>query len=120
MPELTRLAVLVGVILAVWVWLQLRERRTFSSTGLAPGITVVTSPACIICPETIASLDALGARPIVIDASVADVSSLDIQAAPTVIVADATGREVMRRSGRSTVSDVELIVATSSELVALG
>lgn len=119
MSEFARLALLVAVVMAVWAWFRVRERRSFETSGLQPGITVVTAPSCIICPETISSLELLGGHLNLIDASVADVSDLGIQAAPTVIVADASGNEILRRSGRSTVADAELIVATSRQLATI-
>ena len=114
MSELARLAVLGAVVIAIWAWFQVRERRSFETTGLQPGITVVTAPSCVICPETVSALERSGSAQLnLVDASETNVTHLDIQAAPTVIVADAEGNEILRRSGRSTVSDADLIVATA-------
>lgn len=117
MFEVVRFLVLVGVLGLALASFRAWERRTFHSSGLVPGVTVVTTPTCVICPETIAALQRSDpdAAFTVIDVSEPRAQALNIQAAPTVIVADQRGNEILRRTGRTTVTDAALIVKTARE-----
>lgn len=103
------LSVVLGLTLG---WVAWRERRTPRGVVARPGISVFTGPDCRMCPGLLASLDRAGASYHLVDVSrehAPGVSSL-----PTVVVADAGGEVVMRRSGRSAVTDLSMILAVAA------
>jgi len=118
-PEVLRFLVLLSVLGLALAGFRAWERRTFHSSGLVPGVTVVTTPTCVICPETISALQRSDPDTTltVIDASDAVAQEMNIQAAPTVIVANQRGNEILRRTGRTTVTDAALIVKTARDIL---
>lgn len=103
------LAIVFGLALG---WVALRERRTSSGVTVRPGITVFTGPDCRMCPGLLASLDRAGASYHLVDVS--SVHAPGVSSLPTVVVADAGGDVVLRRSGRAAVSDLPTILAVAA------
>jgi len=85
---------------------------------VAPGVTIIVTPSCLICPETIDALQIADPEMTirVLDATVDDVRAYAVQAAPTVVVADAKGEIQMRRSGRSAISDASAIATLARQV----
>ncbi len=103
---LIRLAVVGLALVLAWVAVRAWERRLGRGGRVAPGVTIIVTPSCLMCPETIDALQLADPELTfrVLDATVDDVRAYAVQAAPTVVVADAKGEIQMRRSGRSTIS----------------
>ena len=104
------LAVAVGVGLVVVV---VRERIRPRSHHHLPGITVYTGPDCRICPPLLAMLDGADVAFHVFDVSRTE-PPFTVRSLPTVVVADESGEVVLRRSGRSTVTDFDTILAVAA------
>jgi hypothetical protein len=104
------LVIAVGVGLAVVV---VRERMRPRSIDHRPGITVYTGPDCRICPPLLAMLEGAGVPFRVFDVSRTD-PPFAVRALPTVVVADESGEVVLGRSGRSTVTDFDTILAVAA------
>lgn len=115
---LLRVLIVGAVIAAAWFAVRIWERRLGSSGQVAPGVTLIVTPTCLICPDTIAALRL--ADPLltvrVLDATVDDVKAYAVKAAPTVVVADRTGTVRLRRTGRATVDDAYVIVDTARRI----
>lgn len=103
------LSVLAGLTLG---WVAWRERRTPRGFVARPGITVFTGPDCRMCPGLLASLEREGASYHLVDVS--RVHAPGVSSLPTVVVADAGGEVVMRRSGRAAVTDLSTILAVAA------
>lgn len=107
-----RVLVLVVVICValtvVAVWERSRPRRL----RISPGITVFTGPDCRLCPSLLAALDAAGAVYRTLDVAARPMAG--VRSLPTVLVADASGGVALRRSGRSAVADIDLIIAVAA------
>lgn len=115
---LIRVLILVAVLAAAWLAVRLWERRLGSSGLVAPGVTLIVTPTCLICPDTIAALRLADPQlPVrVLDATVDDVRAYGVKAAPTVVVADRSGAVQLRRTGRATVDDASVIAATARRI----
>jgi len=115
---LIRLAILALALVATWLMVRMWERRLGHGGRVAPGVTIIVTPTCLICPETIDALQqadpSMSVR--ILDATIDDVRAYAVQAAPTVVVADAKGQIQMRRSGRSTISDASDIATAAREV----
>lgn len=113
-----RLVLLAAVLGVAWLTVRWWERRLGSARRVEPGVTVIVTPTCLICPDTIAALEQadpdLELR--VLDATKTDVSAYAARSAPTVIVADAAGTVMLRRSGRASVTDASVIAAAAKEV----
>lgn len=107
-----RLLILLAVLGLALAWVALRERRTPSGVVVRPGITVFTGPDCRMCPGLLASLQRAGASYHLVDVST--VHAPGVSSLPTVVVADAGGEVVMRRSGRAAVTDLSTILAVAA------
>lgn len=120
MEVLVRILVVAAALVAASAAVRMWERRRGSAGIVAPGTTLIVTPTCLICPETIQALEtadpSLELR--ILDATVDDVSAYAAKAAPTVVVADRRGQVRLRRTGRSTVADAAEIVATARRLAA--
>lgn len=103
------LSVVLGLALG---WVAWRQRRSPAGVKVRPGITVFTGPDCRMCPGVLASLDTAGARFYLVDVSREHAPG--IRSLPTVVVADARGDAVLRRSGRAAVTDLPTILAVAA------
>jgi hypothetical protein len=110
------LSVVLGVALAL---VAMRERSGSKRGQIAPGINVVIGPGCRLCAPLTAALAAAGADFVLLDTEDAGVSGA-VRSLPTVLVGDRGGRVILRRSGRSAISDLESILAASALSVAEG
>lgn len=110
-----RLVVALVAVAAVGVLVAVIERRPRRISGLRPGITIVTTPTCAICPAALSALRSHDRSILLYVLDASDPRALIVQAtsAPTVVVADPSGREILRRTGRSTISDAARIVTTA-------
>ncbi len=100
-----RMAVLVVLVVAagwaVWVGERHRGRRTL---GLPPGLTLVTGSGCVLCGPAERALRAAGAVPGLVDVrDLPDGSA--VASLPVALVIGSDGTILMRRSGRSVISD---------------
>ena len=122
MAELLRLSVLIAVVSLAWALVRWWERQNLHASGLTPGITVITTANCVICPQAIAALRQQNlASPLrILDVGDPSVANVRVQAIPTVIVANRSSQEVLRRTGLSTVTDAMDIVDIAHEALALG
>ncbi len=113
-----RLALLGVAVGLAWLLVRLWERRLGRGGRVAPGVTIIVTPTCLICPDTMdALLQADPAMKIrVLDATEDDVAAYAVQSAPTVVVADAQGQIQMRRSGRSTINDASEIAVMARQV----
>ncbi|HVR32688.1 MAG TPA: hypothetical protein VMS74_08260 [Acidimicrobiia bacterium] len=103
------LGAVIGVALAlVSAWERSRPRRL----RVSPGITVFTGPDCRLCPSLLGALDAAGAVYRTVDVAARPMPG--VRSLPTVLVADAGGVVALRRSGRSAVADIDLIIAVAA------
>lgn len=112
-----RLLLLAVATAVALVAVRLLERMRPSATVDAPsGVTVVTGPDCRLCETVLSLLDARGIRYRSTPASSSPWPG--VRSVPTVLVADGGGSVLLRRSGRSAVTDVDEIVATVLRLEA--
>ena len=118
MTELWRLLLVAARAVVAWLIVRWWERRLGRGSVVTPGLTVIVTPTCLICPDTIAALHQadpeLDMR--ILDATVDDVSAYGVRSAPTVVVADRSGTIRLRRTGRASVTDAEQIVAAAREM----
>jgi glutaredoxin len=91
----------------------LERRRGPRRSGLSSGVTVVTGPECRWCDRVIAALRSRGVDPVVVDVGDAPPALGRVLSLPTVVVADASGTVVLRRTGRAAVDDTPAIVAAA-------
>lgn len=104
-----RAVILVAVVVLALVVVAVLERVRPRRVTMSPGITLVTGPDCRLCDLVRAGLEARGALHTTVAAG--DLPpTMRVRALPTVLVADAAGAVVMRRSGRSAVTDLTAIV----------
>jgi hypothetical protein len=111
--RITLLGLLAGGSLALVSWWQ---RRPLPESGrFAPGVTVFTGPDCRLCGPLVHALGRVGVEPQIVD--IADAAPPPgIRSLPTVLVADAAGEVVLRRSGRAALEDVVTIAGLSQAL----
>ncbi|MFO7548094.1 MAG: hypothetical protein R6X29_04370 [Acidimicrobiia bacterium] len=102
------LALVIGLAVLVVALLE-RRRGRVRSGALKPGVTVVTGPWCTLCGPTLAALEARGISPTVYDLSRAPDGLGTVMSLPTVYVVGDDGEVVIRRSGRSALTDVDAI-----------
>jgi hypothetical protein len=109
-----RLTLLVLVIGAAWLAVALWERRLGSSVRvLVSGLTLVTGADCTLCSQAVAAVGDAGISVSIVD--IGDTADPTIRSIPTAFVADAGGRVIARRSGRSVVTAMpELITLARS------
>ena len=110
-----RLAILALVLSAVWLGIWLWERRRVTGPELLPGITVVDGPHCKLCEPVVNAIR--NADPEA-ELRIVDIGQMDdatIRSLPTVFVVDMDGNQVMRRSGRSALTDAETIARVARE-----
>ena len=109
--------VLVAATLAVaWLVVAAWERRPGRrSSGLGPGLTLVTSEGCRLCGPAFAALTRAGASPVVVDAAHLPDDAGPVHSVPTAILTDRSGRVVLRRTGRSVITDAEFVARATNE-----
>jgi len=104
-----RLLVLTAVTVTGLLVVRLLERTRRGGTAVPAGITVVTGSDCRLCEAVLSLLDARGIR--YTSATVQSIASrLNVRSLPTVLVADHVGSVVLRRSGRSALTDLDSIL----------
>lgn len=111
---IVRLA-LLGLTVAVAFGLValLERRRGRIAATLPAGITLVTGPDCRLCDTARRALAAAAPDLAVRVVDVAAFGDPSVRSVPTVVVADAAGDVVLRRSGRAAISDAARIVAAA-------
>jgi hypothetical protein len=114
-PMILRLTLVIVLLGAGYLATGVIERRRGRvPDGLAPGLTVFTGTACRLCAPALSALAARGECPTVLDASAAPSSLGPIRALPLAILVSAEGEVLMRRAGRSVITDAaELASATT-------
>ena len=112
-----RIVTLIVVIGIAYLVVAVAERRTRPATvGLPPGLTVISAPNCRLCVSAIAALRARVSTLNVVDVSEAPDSLGRIRGVPHVVVIDVDGDVVMRRSGRSVLTDSDRIANRASQV----
>ena len=105
-----RSVILVVVLLSVWLLVAMWERRLGTPVeGVAPGVTMFTTDDCRICPLAIESLTNAGVPVRIVSANHPLADALSVRSVPTVVVVDQSGQLMLRRSGRSVITDVRSI-----------
>lgn len=79
------------------------------------GVTLYTSPGCSMCGPVERALRDRGVPVIVRDVTSPEVAGT-VRSTPTVVVTDADGTTVLRRSGRAALDDVAVIAAAATEV----
>ena len=110
------LLVVLGLALAL---VAMRERTGSKRGHIAPGINVVIGPGCRLCGPLTAALEAAGAEFVLLDTGDARVPA-SVRSLPTVLVGDRAGQVILRRSGRSAISDLNSILDASALAVTEG
>jgi hypothetical protein len=105
----TRVLILLAITALAWLAVAGWERRPSwrTGTGSAAGLMLVTAEGCRLCGPAITALTQAGVAPTVVD--VTTLADRAIRSVPTAIVTDHRGREVLRRSGRSVITDADRI-----------
>lgn len=105
-----RVALVLSAVVAAWLLLALWERRTTApARPLVTGLTLVTGADCRLCPLAVAAVDGAGIPVSIID--IAEAADPSIRSIPTAFVADADGRVLARRSGRSAVTGMSELIS---------
>jgi hypothetical protein len=105
-----RLALVIAAIGVAWVTVAIWERRRVSShRPLASGLTLVTGADCRLCPLAVAAVGQAGIPVSIVDIS--DAADPSIKSIPTALVADADGRVIARRSGRSAITAMPELIS---------
>lgn len=110
-----RTALVVAVIGAAWLVVMLWERR--ATSGIRPlvsGLTLVTGADCRLCPQAVAAVHGAGIPVSIID--IADAADPSIRSIPTAFVADASGRVIARRSGRSAITAMPELISLARSI----
>lgn len=102
--------VVLGAFVAVRLWEQRRGRVT---TGLAPGVTLVTGPDCRLCEPALEAIRAGGVEPTIVDVEHGRRVLGSIASLPVAVVAASDGSLVMRRAGRSVITDATDLVSAA-------
>jgi len=110
-------AVVLGAFIAVRLW---ERRRGRVSSGFAPGITVVTGPDCRLCEPALDAIRSGGTEPSIVDIATGRRALGPISSLPVAVVASANGNLVLRRSGRSVITDAAEIVRAAHEAARAG
>ena len=114
---IVRLLILVALIGGAYLTVAFGERRTRPMhAGLNAGSTIVTGPHCRLCDPAVSTLQNLGATPRVLDISDAPASLGPIRGLPVAILTDHAGQVIMRRSGRSIITDAEKLADAAAAL----
>lgn len=114
---IVRLLILAVLISGTYLAVGFAERRTRSvRAGLDAGITVVTGPHCRLCDPAVSALQSCGAIPQVLDVSDIPASLGPIRGLPVAILTDHDGQVIMRRSGRSIITDAEQLADAAAAL----
>lgn len=103
--------VLAFAVVALW-----ERRRGRVRSGVPSGLTIATSDACILCDAALGAIASAGPDVAVRVVDATDLAHLRIRSVPTVLVADRRGEIVLRRSGRSAITDAETIVRAARAL----
>ena len=112
-----RLLVLAGVVGGAWLAVAIVERlRGRATTGIGPGVTLITAAGCALCPAALVALRHHGVAATVHDVSTAPRSLGTIRALPIALVASSDGEVRMRRAGRSVITDAPVIAAAAERL----
>lgn len=105
-----RLALVIAVIGAAWIAVRIWERRpAWSARPLASGLTLVTGADCRLCPLAVAAVGDAGIAVSIVDIS--EAADPSIKSIPTALVADAHGRVIARRSGRSAITAMPELIS---------
>ena len=111
----TRFLLLALVIVAAWIAVTLWERRTVSSDRtLSTGLTLVTGAGCRLCPQAVAAVGEAGIPVSIVD--IDDAADPTIKSLPTAFVADAGGRVIARRSGKSAVTAMPELISLARSI----
>jgi hypothetical protein len=104
---IVRLVLLLLVVGAAFLAVAGFERlpRRAALPGLGAGLTVVTGAGCVICPAAVRAIAAVDPGLAVRVMDRGDLADASIRSVPTAIVTDRGGAVVLRRSGRSVVTD---------------
>lgn len=114
---IVRLLILVALIGSAYLTVAFGERRTRPMhAGLNAGITIVTGPQCRLCDPAVAALQSRGATPQVLDVSDIPASLGPIRGLPVAILTDHDGQVIMRRSGRSIITDAAQLAGAAAAL----
>lgn len=104
-----RAVILVVAVAATFLLVRLSERIRPRGRSIRPGITVVTGPDCRFCDSLVQRLSADSVSHERVDAR--DLAcGITVRSVPTVLVAGTSGEIVMRRSGRSALTDYDAIL----------
>lgn len=105
-----RVFVVVVVVGAAWLAVMAWERRRVPSPRRpVPGLTLVTGADCRLCPLAVAAVGDAGIPVSIVD--IADAADPSIRSIPTAFVADADGRVIARRSGRSAIAAMPELIS---------
>ncbi len=111
-----RLSLVALAIGAAWLLLSLWERRSTSpARPLVSGLTLITGADCRLCPLALAAVVDAGIRVSIVD--IADAADSSIRSIPTAFVADADGRVLARRSGRSAITGMPELISLARSVV---
>ena len=101
-----RALVLVVVVVGAFWFVGVGERRRGRGRGgFPPGLVLVTGAECTLCEPAKRALRAAGAEPRTIDIADLDRETLAVSALPVALIVGSDGEILMRRSGRSVISD---------------
>jgi len=107
-----RLLVLVLVLAAAYGVVRVGERRRGRGVvKLAPGLVLVTAPGCALCPSALRALQSAGGDPRVIEAADMPPSAGRVTSVPVAMVIGTAGEVLLRRSGRSVITDARELTA---------
>ena len=109
---MTERLIVIGVVLAVaFLAVAIWERRPMTRAVAGPGVTLITGADCRICGQALAALQHHGVSPRLMD--VAEAAHLGVRSIPTVVITGADGTVILRRSGRTVVSDAARIAGVA-------
>lgn len=106
-----RFLVLGLAVGSAFVAVSVFERRRGRTDGTLPaGVTLVTGPDCRLCDAAARALATADPTLTVRVVDVGELGDASVRSVPTIMVADSAGDLILRRSGRSAISDVPQIV----------
>jgi hypothetical protein len=111
---LIRAGILVAVMGGAFAAAALTSRRNpaVAAMPLQQGLTLISGPGCRLCEPAVQALQRAGASVVVTeDPEIRD--QLGVRALPTAFVVDANGAVIMRRSGRTVISDAAALAAAA-------
>ena len=117
MEFVLRAGVLLAVLAGAFVAVGLFERRngTEGTVRLSSGLTLISGPGCRLCEPAAEALRRAGAQ-VSITEDPALREELRVRSLPTAIVVDDAGQVVMRRSGRSVITDAGALAQAAADL----